>query len=272
MLPAFRTATAVLLACLVLGYVPLGADTAQAESEPPESPPSATERFNALEKEVHQAIQEWSDKMRAEMEAARERGEAPKMARMVPPIGPFFERYFAAAADYAGTEDAVPFLMSVMRFSPAVDTKATTRAVDTLLASHLTSPKLTELADMLPRMKAVLPADKIDDWLAKLEKDADAPIVRAHAILARLAPVIEDKSNAVGSAKYEAAKGELLAIVALTPDDSFRRRVDGLIAGRESLVIGGTAPDIVGEDLDGVEFKLSDYRGKVVLLDFWGDW
>ncbi len=35
---------------------------------------------------------------------------------------------------------------------------------------------------------------------------------------------------------------------------------------------GNLAPDIVGEDIDGVKFKLSDYRGKVVLLDFWGHW
>jgi AhpC/TSA family len=38
------------------------------------------------------------------------------------------------------------------------------------------------------------------------------------------------------------------------------------------LRIGKVGPDIEGEDLDGVEFKLSDYRGKVVVLDFWGDW
>jgi hypothetical protein len=31
----------------------------------------------------------------------------------------------------------------------------------------------------------------------------------------------------------------------------------------------GTAPEIVGTDQDGKEFKLSDYRGKVVMLDFW---
>ena len=36
--------------------------------------------------------------------------------------------------------------------------------------------------------------------------------------------------------------------------------------------IGNQAPEIRGEDLDGVKFKLSDYRGKVVVLDFWGDW
>ncbi len=38
------------------------------------------------------------------------------------------------------------------------------------------------------------------------------------------------------------------------------------------LRIGKTAPEIEGEDLDGKKFKLSDYRGKVVVLDFWGDW
>ncbi len=38
------------------------------------------------------------------------------------------------------------------------------------------------------------------------------------------------------------------------------------------LSIGKTAPQIEGEDIDGVPFKLSDYRGKVVMLDFWGHW
>jgi hypothetical protein len=35
------------------------------------------------------------------------------------------------------------------------------------------------------------------------------------------------------------------------------------------LSVGKVAPDIEGEDQDGKRFKLSDYRGKVVLLDFW---
>lgn len=35
---------------------------------------------------------------------------------------------------------------------------------------------------------------------------------------------------------------------------------------------GKTGPDIAGTDTDGVDFKLSDYRGKVVVLDFWGHW
>jgi peroxiredoxin len=39
-----------------------------------------------------------------------------------------------------------------------------------------------------------------------------------------------------------------------------------------NLVIGKPAPEIAGEDVEGKKFKLSDYRGKVVVLDFWGHW
>jgi hypothetical protein len=38
------------------------------------------------------------------------------------------------------------------------------------------------------------------------------------------------------------------------------------------IAIGCPAPEIEGEDIDGVPFKLSDYRGKAVMLDFWGNW
>lgn len=40
----------------------------------------------------------------------------------------------------------------------------------------------------------------------------------------------------------------------------------------EHLEPGGVAPDIVGRDSSGAEFRLSDYRGKVVLLTFSADW
>jgi thiol-disulfide isomerase/thioredoxin len=35
---------------------------------------------------------------------------------------------------------------------------------------------------------------------------------------------------------------------------------------------GKLAPEISGTDVDGKTIKLSDYKGKVVLLDFWGTW
>jgi hypothetical protein len=38
------------------------------------------------------------------------------------------------------------------------------------------------------------------------------------------------------------------------------------------LAVGKVAPDIAAEDQDGKKLKLSDYRGKVVLLDFWSQY
>jgi peroxiredoxin len=46
----------------------------------------------------------------------------------------------------------------------------------------------------------------------------------------------------------------------------------GLVFELKNLSIGKKAPEIVGKDLEDVEFQLSDYAGKVVILDFWGDW
>ena len=44
------------------------------------------------------------------------------------------------------------------------------------------------------------------------------------------------------------------------------------IEGGSGPTIGEMAPEIEGVDLDGVAFKLSDYRGQVIMLDFYGDW
>ncbi len=40
----------------------------------------------------------------------------------------------------------------------------------------------------------------------------------------------------------------------------------------ETLATGCDAPPTLGEDADGTVFRLSDYKGKVVLLRFWGYW
>jgi len=46
----------------------------------------------------------------------------------------------------------------------------------------------------------------------------------------------------------------------------------GLLFEVQHLAVGKEVPDLEGEDLEGTDFKLSDYRGKVVFLDFWAHW
>ena len=40
----------------------------------------------------------------------------------------------------------------------------------------------------------------------------------------------------------------------------------------EGRAIGMRAPEITGTDADGKEIKLSQFRGNVVVIDFWGFW
>ena len=75
-----------------------------------------------------------------------------------------------------------------------------------------------------------------------------------------------------------AAKDRLLEEVGKDfADVELRGEKLGAVTARElyalrNIKVGGTPPDIAGKDMDGVSFKLSDYRGKVVVLDFWGFW
>lgn len=89
------------------------------------------------------------------------------------------------------------------------------------------------------------------------------------------------KSSAGSGAQWAILAGVILLVSGLAVAGYYAfggKGGPGLVANRPPVTggqgfnIGQMAPDIDGEDLDGVKFKLSDYRGKVVVLDFWGDW
>lgn len=53
---------------------------------------------------------------------------------------------------------------------------------------------------------------------------------------------------------------------------SLASRISAVIFEKNNLSVGSQAPEIIGDDHTGTIFKLSDYRGKVVQLTFWGSW
>jgi hypothetical protein len=57
--------------------------------------------------------------------------------------------------------------------------------------------------------------------------------------------------------------------VKLPGGDTVAQRAKAELFEIRHLSVGKEAPNIEGQDQDGKRFKLSDYRGKVVLLDFW---
>ena len=63
--------------------------------------------------------------------------------------------------------------------------------------------------------------------------------------------------------------------VAPPHDDAAREeRGEELLEAYEEkyISVGAQAIDFTGTTFEGHEFKLSDYKGKVVLLDFYGFW
>ncbi len=72
--------------------------------------------------------------------------------------------------------------------------------------------------------------------------------------------------------KYIGIAQKNYADVVLRGELTIGKKIEGIVFERDRLQIGMRVPDIEGEDIDGTEFKLSDYKGKVVMIDFWGDW
>lgn len=60
-------------------------------------------------------------------------------------------------------------------------------------------------------------------------------------------------------------------IIATFPDSKAAAVARDQLVGM-NIATGRIAPDFETEDVDGTSFKLSDYRGKVVVIDFWGFW
>ncbi|MGM9965862.1 TlpA disulfide reductase family protein [Rummeliibacillus sp. TYF005] len=54
--------------------------------------------------------------------------------------------------------------------------------------------------------------------------------------------------------------------------DTSSTQVSSTVENESGLKVGQTAPDFTLKTLDGKEAKLSDYRGKKVILNFWATW
>ncbi len=50
------------------------------------------------------------------------------------------------------------------------------------------------------------------------------------------------------------------------------KRELSILRNAPELVVGKVAPETEGKDIDGEPLKLSDYRGKVVVVSFWATW
>ncbi|MCC6669941.1 MAG: redoxin domain-containing protein [Planctomycetes bacterium] len=251
----------------------LGVATAQ--QGPPPSP--AQQEYQSLVREAEAARSAWAAARKeftqgAEYQAALAARDAEKLNALLQKapkldLTPYADRALELAQRHAGKDEAVLPLAWVVCHGG--NKERATRALATLHRQHLASKQLLELFEppyLLPR---AADPEVVRAFLIDVSSKHPDALVRAHALDVRVTMLQRRGASAeeMELAARLAAEAEILAQGSQLYDKIVAPRFE-----RERLQIGMVAPDIEGEDLDGVKFKLSEYRGKVVVLDFWGDW
>jgi RNA polymerase sigma factor (sigma-70 family) len=163
--------------------------------------------------------------------------------------------------------DAAEWIISNTQDGPDVE-----EAANVILENHIDDPTLVPLCQALERLR---PACSIKLLEALLEKNPSID-VRGNACLA-LATLRKAEAG-YGANKKAAAQAEQLYKRLIGEFGRLKRNGTALadLAKPElyelrQLTIGKPAPETEGRDLDGQALKLSDYRGRVVVLVFWGE-
>jgi peroxiredoxin len=218
---------------------------------------SAAETVRQLE---HEAAQ-----LREQMLTRYERA-TPEERKSLPdfnlwPCEQLMPKLAEAAEQFAGTPDAATFHLWIVRNSFRL-TKPTflQGSVDRLLADHIEDERLEELAQWLPHFLHVLGVEGTLSRLDKLQQAAPKLDVKAACMLAR---------TSVAPGTDEQRKARLRELLAFAPATASGRSAEGRLFELQHLQVGCVAPEILGTTLAGTPFRLSDYRGKVVVLEFW---
>jgi hypothetical protein len=216
-------------------------------------------------------------KLNAEKDEAKKKELSEQMqalAKTAP--GPkYVERFEALAKKAKGGEVALEAWIRVVQLDRAQQSNAdrpAARALAALVSDHIDSERLGEVVGAVAATQS---HEATIETLKKLRAKSPHRPVQAAALLA-LAGELE------GRRAVESDKGQSKPVYTeLSKDfgdlsDSRGRKysqiADAYLFEYDHLQVGMAAPDFEAIDENGVKFKLSDYRGKVVMLDFWGIW
>jgi hypothetical protein len=147
------------------------------------------------------------------------------------------------------------------------------KGVKVLVQEYTTSPALADVADMVP---GVFKPSVAEGYLRQLIDKSPEKKVQASAMLALGMQLMGEKSAkperiAEGRALLEKVQKDYAGIKSAR-DEEYAAVAGGQLFELDYLQIGKTPADFEVTDENGVKFKLSDYRGKVVVIDFWGNW
>lgn len=195
----------------------------------------------------------------------------------------FLPRFREIAEAHEGQAEAVPALVWILNNSksvvgPSGEDAHGSWALEQLIVDHSDSLSQADLRKMQQLFYQV-PMEDLSRLYESVIEDEDLSLTGAQArfnLAAGLSSPFVNLGKEVDPARVEAdrarARTLLCEIRDMHPESDVWTRAAPMLFELEHLNVGDTAPDFVGEDPDGNEIRLSDLRGRVVVIDFWGFW
>jgi hypothetical protein len=248
----FRPALIATFASLLLGMC-VGADA------PGGAAAKGGEGYQKIMAEFQAAQQAFSTAYQAATDDATRQKVAEEK---YPKMDDFASRLFAFADQNPDDANAVDALAWVANYSRA---KAPA-AVERLTTRYIESERLGDIC----RQLGYNPAPATEAALTKIIEKNPHREVKAQACCALGMYYVNTNRPADAEKRFE----EVIASYGDVPSyrGTLGESAKSQIHEIRDLAVGKVAPEIEGEDVDGKSLKLSQYRGKVVVLDFWGDW
>ena len=218
-------------------------------------------QYEALVNEYQKAQQEFS----SAYTAAKTDEEREKLSSKYPQPKAYLRRFLELAQKHPKDPvafDALAWVVTNDRYGEKIN-----ETLEILLRDHVESEKLGPVAQALVYSSAREPAKILEGIVEK------NPHREVKGVATFTLGLVQK-----GQAKEPEAEKLFEQVVEKFGDvqDGFRGTLAAAARGQlyeiQNLGIGKVAPEIQGEDVEGKSFKLSDYRGKVVVIDFWGDW
>ena len=175
---------------------------------------------------------------------------------------------FKKAQEHPKDASGEKMLLLIVQF--ASHTPDGPKAMDLLLKEHMDSKGLAPLCQALER------AGNGEKPLREILEKNPHKDVQGQACFS-LAQNLKSKSGPNNEAATKDAEKYYQMVIEKYADlkhyrGTLGKAAEGALFELRNLSVGKPVPDIEGEDIDGKKFKLSEYVGKVVILDFWGNW
>ncbi len=255
-----------LLAACTLGIAALFVQAQSASADLTKNFDTIVERLDKARKEHSKSMENATDEAEQEKLQEQRPGEA------------FIPEFQAVAREAKGTEVAAKAWMRVAEIAADFGRKPDAiEALDTLMEAHIASPALESLPGLVSRrLGSFLGKEKTEKTLRTLIEKSPHKTIQAASMFTVASSIVKDKKatperTAEARALMAKLQKEYVGVVDSRKQD-FAAQAEAVLFEMDFLQIGKVAPDFEVTDENGVKFKLSDYRGKVVVVDFWGNW